>query len=233
MFKALKAETEAEGASWEFLQSLRAWSRASNLPMYLKIGGVEAKTDMALAKNLEIDGVIAPMVESSFAVEKFALAAKNFDFGWTALTIETKTAFRNISDILETAKLYGISGITVGRADLAASMGITGEENSNAVMDVVGAIAEQAKALDLVITMGGHMDSMSIEALAQHGIQLDYLETRRFVIAIDSSLENARINLANAINTEIDLEQQKMKLAQEIVNSGENRIKELIKRRDC
>lgn len=232
MFKALKAETESEGASWDFLQALREWSRNFGIPMYLKIGGVEAKTDMVQASKLGINGVIAPMVESSFAVEKFALAAMKFNFTWTALTIETKTAVANIGEILEAAKLYGISGITVGRADLAASMGMSGHENSPAVMSAVSEIAKQARNLGLIVTMGGHMDSKSIEALAAHSIQIDFLETRRFVVKVDEDLHKARINLIKAIDTEIELEKQKIELAQSQVETGKDRIIELVKRRD-
>ena len=65
---AVKAEFEAEGASFRDLLRLRRFTAEQNIPLYLKIGGVEALRDLKDALDLSVDGVIAPMVESPFGV---------------------------------------------------------------------------------------------------------------------------------------------------------------------
>ena len=68
---AVKAEFEAEGASFRDLIRLRRLTAQQNIPLYLKIGGVEALRDITDALDLGVDGLIAPMVESPFGVVKF------------------------------------------------------------------------------------------------------------------------------------------------------------------
>jgi hypothetical protein len=230
MFKALKAETESEGASWEFLQFLRSWSREKNLPMYLKVGGVEAKTDMALAKKLGINGLIAPMVESPFSVEKFALSAMPYEFDWTALTIETNTAFNQIDDILQTAKEHNVSGITIGRADFAASLGLHGQENSDEVMEKVLVIAQKARNLDFPVTMGGHMDSASLRAADKISLPITAIETRRFVVPVLNGILNSKAMLHEALDCEVMFELEKISESENVRRTSAERIEELKRR---
>ena len=74
---AVKAEFEAEGASFRDLLRLRRFTAEQNISLYLKIGGVEALRDLKDALDLGVDGVIAPMVESPFGVVKFAEAVES------------------------------------------------------------------------------------------------------------------------------------------------------------
>ena len=63
---AVKAEFEAEGASFRDLVRLRRWTARQDIPLHLKIGGVEALRDIKDALDLGVDGLIAPMVENPF-----------------------------------------------------------------------------------------------------------------------------------------------------------------------
>jgi 4-hydroxy-2-oxoheptanedioate aldolase len=54
---AVKAEFEAEGASLRDLMRLRVLTARKNVPLYLKIGGVEALRDIKDAMELEVDGL--------------------------------------------------------------------------------------------------------------------------------------------------------------------------------
>ena len=68
---AIKAEFEAEGSSFRDLVRLRTLTAQKNIPLYLKISGVESLRDLKDALDLGVDGLIAPMVESPFGVFKF------------------------------------------------------------------------------------------------------------------------------------------------------------------
>lgn len=97
------------------------------------------------------------MVESGFGVIKFHSATENLGFKWRALTLETVTAFTsNLSGILDAAKDLGIDGVTIGRGDLADSMGLKLQEDSREVMEVVRRTANQAKEAGLIVTVGGN-----------------------------------------------------------------------------
>ena len=48
------------------------------IPIILKIGGVEAITDIYNALALGVKGIIAPMAETAFAANKFLNAIKTF-----------------------------------------------------------------------------------------------------------------------------------------------------------
>ena len=67
----VKSEFEAEGSTFRDLVRLRRITAQLSIPLYLKLSGVEAIRDLKDSLELGVDGVIAPMVESSFAVIKF------------------------------------------------------------------------------------------------------------------------------------------------------------------
>ena len=68
--QGVKAEFEAEGSSFRDLVRLRRITNKLNLPLYLKIGGVEAIRDIKDSLEIGVDGLIAPMVESAFGDRK-------------------------------------------------------------------------------------------------------------------------------------------------------------------
>ena len=68
---ALKASFEDEGVTDCDLSDLVLLSGGTGLKVYVKIGGCEANRDIERCLRLGIKGIVAPMVESEFAVSKF------------------------------------------------------------------------------------------------------------------------------------------------------------------
>lgn len=60
---ALKTGTEVEDMSFEEIRLLRALSDRI-VPLFVKIGGPEARNDMRELARAGVDGLIAPMIES-------------------------------------------------------------------------------------------------------------------------------------------------------------------------
>ena len=230
-FVAFKVETEAEGATWNFIRDLKSFSNSKNMELFAKVGGVEAKTDLALLRELEIQGAIAPMVESGFGVTKFHSATENLGFKWRALTLETETAVTsNLSDILAAAKDLGINGITIGRGDLADSMGLKRQEDSPKVMEVVRRVAYEAKQAGLLVTVGGKMELKSLSYMGDVLDLADRIETRRVVVPIQKSISETKTWLTDAIEVEKLLEENKLFKLEQETNLVKKRIGELTAR---
>ena len=68
---SIKAEFEAEGTRLEEAMRLKEVVTKAGLDMTIKIGGCEAIKDMYDAKVIGINAIVAPMIESPYAMEKF------------------------------------------------------------------------------------------------------------------------------------------------------------------
>ena len=124
---SIKAEFEAEGSRKDELIMLREFVETADLGMIIKIGGCEAVHDIDQSKLLGATGLMAPMIETPFAMEKFHGAVTKL-YGEKPeveciINAETKTCLANFDDILAKGEGF-LTGVIVGRGDLSASMGI-------------------------------------------------------------------------------------------------------------
>ena len=208
---SVKAEFEAEGTRTDELLRLVDVSRAAGLPLTLKIGGCEAIRDLLEAKQIGVRYIVAPMIETPYALTKFIKAVElvyseeereDIDF---LFNMETITAYNHRDALVETAK-GSLAGIVFGRVDFSGSMGlgrdgIESEEITNKVID----IARLTKTNGLDLVMGGAISSDALSSVkAVQGEFLSRFETRKVVFRGDS-VTSATIQdgLLNAVHFEL------------------------------
>ena len=160
----------------------------------VKIGGCEAISDINDCLLLDVNGIVAPMVESEFALQKFVEAIisnisvdKRKDIKFY-INIESKTAYENLDKILSSPVSKLLTGIVVGRSDLTKSFGYGKQHvTSSEMCSVVTSILKQSKEYGFRTLMGGNIGTSSIEFIKQlHKDKLlNNIETRNVIIDLD------------------------------------------------
>jgi len=227
-FSSLKGEFEAEGLSRDNLAAESLFAARNGLDFLVKIGGCEAKADVNYLVGLGITSIVAPMIETSFAMEKYMEILPENHFQHVSVTIETITAANNIEEIIESG--IKLSEVTIGRTDLTASYGGDSVE-SNKTMDMVKRVARLAKNKALKVTMGGSISSATTKLLLEdQELQnlLDFIETRKVVMPIAKFLEEGA--LPSALNLEALLLEKRIKEAEGVFNSALKRKNSIISR---
>lgn len=207
---AVKAEFEAEGTRPDEFLRLLELAHKADLKVALKIGGCEAVTDLLSSRLYGIDYVIAPMVETPYALSKF-IEAKNKthspdDQTATAFlfNLETETTLRNLDQMARQAKGQ-LDGIVFGRVDFTLSRGLArGDVDTRAITDAVLQVARVARELDLELVVGGSVSTASLAALREiQAVRLDRFETRKVIFAGEAV---TRPGMAAGIETAVQFE---------------------------
>jgi len=208
----VKAEF-AEGDSLDELFRLKKMAMLSELDLTIKIGGCESLKDMNDVKMISAGAVVAPMIESPYALQKFIETAKisfteyerrNIDF---FINIETICGFNNLDEILESQHAKEISGIVFGRSDMCGSLGInSGEINNEIVLKYAQKISEKVLKHNKKMIIGGGVSALSLPFLKQlpKGA-LNYFETRKIVFDAKAALSSSNIDVGIAKAIEFEL----------------------------
>jgi hypothetical protein len=115
---AIKISFEDEGALFNEAVSMRKLTAQVGVGLSIKIGGCEAKRDIVDCMDLDCDTIVAPMIESEFALRKFL---KSLDFykcnKKKGFNLETIAAYHNLEELSSLSN--NIDFVTVGRNDLS------------------------------------------------------------------------------------------------------------------
>ena len=239
---AVKQSLEDEGASFEDIERMRNITLAANLNLNVKIGGCEAKNDIFFCKKIGVDGIVAPMVESQYALNKFIQVVENNKKNSLYINLESKLAFDNINEIMNSHNFRLLRGVVIGRSDLAGSLGLTknyvdSEQIYKKVFGVLKKI-QKIKKKRLICKMGGSITYKSrnfINKLFEKKL-LHRIETRNIEILLSKkNIANLNTILIHAFNFELEWikyksKNLKLKRSKTILNDYFSRIKEIKKR---
>ena len=183
---SIKAEFEAEGSRKDELIMLREFIDIAGLGFIIKIGGCEAVHDLDQCKLLYATGVMAPMIETPFAMKKFKGAFEKVYNGVDSveriINAETITCLDNYDAILECGNGF-LTGVTVGRSDLSASMGIEKKDiECDEVFEATKRLLIMSRNAGLTTNFGGNIGMESIPFIKKMAPHIDRYETRKVVM---------------------------------------------------
>ena len=207
----VKAEFEAEGTRMEEAKRLKEVTLEAGLSLNIKIGGCEALKDMFDAICLGSERIIAPMVESPYALKKYLQAVKIaypedlrecVEF---LINLETITSFHNFEAMLNLPEIEQLDGIVIGRVDLTGSLGLSREAvNSSEILDLSLKMAALAKTKGLDVIVGGGVSVHSLPFFqAFPAGHLDRFETRKVIFSCPGALSNPEEAFLKAVEFEL------------------------------
>jgi hypothetical protein len=234
----IKAEFEAEGSRIEELMRLKDVTSAVGLPIILKIGGVEAVTDVYNCLAIGVKGIVAPMAETPFALSKYLGIVKNLvpkdnaeDIEF-AFNMETITGYENFDKMLSLPDIGLLAGVTIGRVDLTGSMQKDRSYvDSDEVFAICESVARRAKAKGLRVGLGGAISAGSLGFLDRLNKKklLDKFETRKVVFAGDSVAHGPKA-ITKAVEFELLWLKSKRRYYSRVRAEDETRIEMIEKR---
>lgn len=213
-FLGVKAEFEAEGTRMDEMCMLTTIVRKAGLKIGIKIGGCEAFRDLYDAKKFGAEYIIAPMVETPYAVSKYTdmknkiytqEERKNVQF---LFNLETITTFNDIDNVIaEAKKENGADGIVFGRVDFTLSKKLPrGNVSSDEITEYCVKTGAKCKENGLKLVVGGGVAIDSIPALVKmHNEHLSRFETRKVIFDgnIVSDISKTERGIANAVKFEL------------------------------
>lgn len=209
-----KAEFEAEGTRTDELLRLLEIANKSEAKIALKIGGCEAIKDLYESKQFGVNYIIAPMVETPYALEKFINArkivyneseAENTNF---LFNCETVTTFNNLSSIMNVCEnnKNSIDGIVFGRVDFVGSLGLSRSDiESDKVTNSVLKVSNKCKEIGIDFVVGGAVSYDARKNLKKFKESyLSRFETRKVIFESKAlELKDLEQGLKDAVHFEL------------------------------
>ena len=233
----IKAEFEAEGTRLEEALRLKEVVTRADLDLTIKIGGCEAIKDMYDARTIGVSAIVAPMIESPYAVKKYLQAVKmafpeeerkEMKF---LINIETKYGFKYLDDILSADFASDLTGIVMGRTDMTGSLGMSKDDiNHDIIFEYADAIAQKTLKYGKELVIGGGVSAMSLPFFKRLPLgSLNRFETRKVIFDAQKALKdpNADKGILKAVGFELMWIKNKQNFYSAISHEDNKRIEVL------
>ncbi len=188
----LKAEFEDEGTRIEEAFLLKEIATEADLDLTIKIGGCGSLRDICDVKTIGVNAIVAPMIESPYALKKYIETVKLI-FNEEELkkiklfiNIETITGYKNIEDILSASQAESIAGIVFGRCDMLNSMELKGKSaDCEEIFEIANNLAIKTIKYSKELIIGGGISLQSVDFFKR--LPKNYLnkfETRKIIFDV-------------------------------------------------
>ncbi len=176
---SLKAGTEWEDMDYQEIQWLYELGE-QQLPLLVKVAGAEAKVDLRHLQAIGVTGLLGPMIESRYALEKFVSIAQAHykDAAKTpmlAVNLETIHAYDQLDTLIASPAFAAIELVVIGRLDLSLSMGIDDVDDPQ-VLAVTQHIVNKVRAAGKAVSIGGFVNPASAVSIRET-FNINYLNT--------------------------------------------------------
>lgn len=207
----VKAEFEAEGTRLEEAMRLKEVVTKAGLDLTIKIGGCEAVKDMYDAKVIGVNTIVAPMIESPYAMKKYVQCTKMVFYDSEDIkflfNLETNTGYKNLDAMLASPEMKDIDGLVLGRVDMTGSLGMSREDiNSEEIFKICRDVAQKTLAHKKELVIGGGVSAQSLPFFAKlpEGA-LNRFETRKIIFDAQAMLKdkNAEKGILKAVGFEL------------------------------
>jgi hypothetical protein len=203
----IKVSFEDEGALLNEITTMRFLTCSLDLELSIKIGGCEAKRDIVDCIHVNCDSIVAPMIESNFALVKFFQSLKVYNYNKKkGFNLETISAYRNLDEI--STVFDNLDFVTFGRVDFINSLNKNRDfVDSDEVYDIVYNVFKKARECNTQCYLGGAISISSknfIKKLIDENL-IDKFETRYIIYdvsKIDYNQFEKLLNLGNLFEVE-------------------------------
>ena len=183
----LKLSTEDAAMS---IEQIGYWVElaGATLSAVVKIGGPNARNDIKQLLPMNIDGLIAPMVESPYGLENFIAAVRDFTTPMQferlkkQINIETETAVCQLDSILSAPEAKYIDEITIGCSDLSGSMKKPRWDTS--FMAQVVKVVKIIQRKNIPVSVGGGISPETINGFLEQ-VRPDKFNTRVITFKVE------------------------------------------------
>ena len=235
----IKISYEDEGALLNEVITMRYLTTFVGVKLSIKIGGCEAKRDIVDCINLNTDTIVAPMVESSFALKKFTNSLKVYNYnGEKGFNLETIQAYKSLEEISNEFNI--VDFVTLGRVDFVNSLNKDRNYvNSEEMLEIVSNVFEKAREKNIKCYLGGAISIESKDFIGKliEKKLLDKFETR-YIIFDTSKINFENFNellywanvfevewlklISNRYNLLFNKDTNRIKMIEERINNNKN-----------
>jgi len=185
---SLKAGTEWEDMDYQEIACLQELG-AGELPLLVKIAGAEAKVDLRHLQAIGVNGILGPMIESEYALEKFVTMVLNHyektsQKPFLAINLETIHAYEQLDALLNNRFFEPVDLVVIGRLDLSLSMHIDDVDHPK-VAKVTQDIVKRVRAKGKDISIGGFVNPASAESI-KNNFKANRLNTIHTLFDLDN-----------------------------------------------
>ncbi|RME91759.1 MAG: aldolase [Candidatus Hydrogenedentota bacterium] len=182
----LKTGTEIEDMGEAEIAFLREVSNRL-LPLTVKIGGAEARQDMRICLRQQVDIILAPMIETVYALQNFVTTAMEImeeenQHADLAINLESYTACNHLNEMIASRYFDALSRVTIGRGDLSGSMHLSPDDAL--VLEMAAQAVRKIKNAGKKTSVGGSLKPASIKKVLDV-VKSDYVNTRHLLFQVN------------------------------------------------